>query len=356
MNQLPEQRPGSAGRDFQHLQRHSLPGSAITVPAIGVSDTLPDSCEFSRQELKQTAANSFATKLGSSLLDYRFDSNYKHAANGIGETDTKPGLPEDQSNSDQLMVRIGLPPGQRNEDSLNTDLFSYEGILRAYQRIREILPNRKPDFLVLEGVASLFNSDLQNELYFSVAMQGALQALQELRAARDVACIGLAADHAEYLQRALQHGDWDVFILNHRYTLLEQWPLFNLLPECEQTATTVMVGHPFNTGILRGENSWNFTTPADFVTARVENIRHICRLHEIPVQAAALQFPVAHPAISTVLVDSQINKAEQIRQWQNWPIPASLWDDLKLGGVLHEEAAVPAHRSASDNKKTGTSD
>ena len=351
MNQLPEQPPGSPERGVQHLLRQSLPGSAISVPALGISSELADSSKFSTLEISATEASSLARKLGSSLLDFRFDCN-GHVAGDVTVTDTQIS----SQNNEQLIVRIGLPPAQKSEDTLHSGLFSYEGVLKAYQRICELLPDRKPDFLLLEGVASLFNSDLQNELYFSIAMQGALQALQELRAARDVSCIGLVADHAEYLQRALQHGDWDFFVLNHRYTLLEQWPLFNLLPECQQTSTTVMVGHPFNTGILRGVNRWNFTTPADFVKARVENIRHICRLHEIPVQAAALQLPAAHPAVSTVLIDTDthsLKAAEQILQWQSLPIPESLWDDLKLGGVLHEEAPVPAHKSGSQ-QKTGT--
>jgi len=356
MNQLPERSPGPPERNFQHLQRQAMPGSAITVPAIGISDTLADKSAFSAAELKTTDASYFAATLGSSLLDYRFDSNYLHT---VGDT-AEPGKQTRQaigpSNEQQLIVRIGLSPGKTSENTLNADLFSYEGVLKSFQRVCELLPERKPDFLLLEGVASLFNSDLQNELYFSIAMQGALQALQELRAARDVKCIGLVADHAEPLQRALQQGDWDVFILNHRYTLLEQWPIFNLLPQCEQAATTVMVGHPFNTGILRGVNRWNFTTPADFVTARVENIRHICNLHEIPVQAAALQFPVAHPAVSTVLVDTYSDNAAQIHQWQHWPIPVSLWDDLKLGGVLHEEAVVPAPGCGNNKLRTGTHD
>ena len=345
MNQLPEQRPGSPKPNFQHLQRHALPGSAITVPTIGISASLPDNCQYSKQELKNTGAGHFASALGSSLLDYRFVANSQPTINEAADAGKPVGQLFSESDKEQLIVRVGLSPGQQSEETLHTELFSYEGVLQAYQHVRKLLPDRKPDFLVLEGTASLFNTELQNELYFSIAMQGALQAMQELRAARDVSCIGLAADHAHYLQRALQQGDWDVFILNHRYTLLEQWPLFNLLPECQQTATTVMVGHPFNTGILRGLNKWNFASPADFVTARVENIRHICRLHEVPVEAAALQFPVAHPAISTVLVNTDVTQAKQIQQWQSLPIPESLWGDLKLGGVLHEEAPVPAHQS-----------
>lgn len=243
------------------------------------------------------------------------------------------------------MVRIGLAPGADSSDELQVHAFSYDSILNAVTQHEKQFGTDPIDMLVVEGLASLSQPDLHNELYFTVAMSETLRALNDLKADGRIRAFGMVADHAEYCQRAMLHGKWDLFVLNHRYTLLEQWPLFNLLPECEKAGTSIIVGHPFNSGILRGTKLWNFKAAPAFVEARMENIRHICQLHEVPVEAAALQFPLAHPCVVSVVSNPATHGISQLLDWLHYPIRESLWEDLKLGGVLHEEAPVPASSS-----------
>ena len=238
--------------------------------------------------------------------------------------------------------RIGLHDTHHAIDGIHSGELGYEGIMNAYEKLSMVASEQPPIVLLLDGCATLSRPDLNNDLHFSVAMEGGLNALQELKASGNIAAFGLVSDYAEYCQRALRAGEWDLFVLNHRYTLLEQWPLFNLLPECEETSTAVIVGHPFNSGVLRGEPSWNFARPPAFVKARIDTIEHICALHEVPIPAAALQFPLAHKMVPSVLVNARTEKTQrQVKRWLQHPIANSFWDDLKLGGVMHEEAPTP---------------
>ena len=238
--------------------------------------------------------------------------------------------------------RIGLDDIRQAAEGIHSSQIDYAGVIKAFRKLRISPEAGQSTIVLLDGCATLSRPDLNNELHFSVAMEGGLKALQELKCDGEIAAYGFVSDYAEYCQRALLAGDWDLFVLNHRYTLLEQWPLFNLLPECKASNTAIVVGNPFNSGVLRGEPSWNFSPPPDFVKARIENIAHVCALHQLPMEAAALQFPLAHPIVPSILVRApSVAAQKQMYSWLHHPIPDSFWDDLKLAGVMHEEAPVP---------------
>jgi D-threo-aldose 1-dehydrogenase len=104
-----------------------------------------------------------------------------------------------------------------------------------------------------------------------------------------------------------------------------------------------VIGAPFNTGVLAGRDTWNYRPAPPEIVARVSAIRAICDSHEVPLVAAALQFPLAHPAVAAVLpgprnVAELGSNAELLR----YPIPAALWADLRSAGLLHPEAPIPA--------------
>jgi len=268
-----------------------------------------------------------------------FDESVAFRQFGMGDVENLNSTSGDDC---VILTRIGLDDQIHACNDLHTGEIDYAGVMQAFEQLEHEQHPCGIDVLLLDGCASMQRPELNNEMHFTVAMEGGYKALEELKSNDDIKAFGLVSDSAEFCQRALYHGDWDLFLLNHRYTLLEQWPLFNLLPECEDTMTSIVVGHAFNTGALRGKPRWNFAAAPAHIQARVENIIHICRLHDVPVEAVALQFPLAHPAVLSVV----INEADQldpgkIDQWVNQPLPASLWDDLKLGGVMHEEAPIP---------------
>jgi D-threo-aldose 1-dehydrogenase len=104
-----------------------------------------------------------------------------------------------------------------------------------------------------------------------------------------------------------------------------------------------VVGGPLNSGILAGRDTWNYNTaPADIV-ARVKQLQVVCDAHGVPLPAAALRFPLAHPAVCAVIpgprTAAEFNENLPLFTWD---IPASLWSDLRAAGLLHPDAPVPA--------------
>jgi D-threo-aldose 1-dehydrogenase len=168
------------------------------------------------------------------------------------------------------------------------------------------------------------------------------RALDELKRTGVVSAIGIGVNEREVLMEALAFADWDVFLLAGRYTLLEQAPLDDLLPLCATRGTSIVVGGPLNSGILAGRDTWNYAAAPPEVIRRVDAIRAICDRHNVPLAAAALQFPLAHPQVAAIIPGPR-SAAEFIANLAliNHKIPAALWAELRSAGLLHAAAPTP---------------
>jgi D-threo-aldose 1-dehydrogenase len=141
-------------------------------------------------------------------------------------------------------------------------------------------------------------------------------------------------------------GDFDVFLLAGRYTLLEQEALQSFLPYCVEKKIGVVVGGPYNSGILatgpkRGA-FYNYAPAPEAVLERVRRIEAICKTHEIKLAEAALRFPLSHPAVVSVIPGGQ--KAGEVRrnaEMLDAQIPPALWRTLKAAGLLRADAPTP---------------
>ena len=155
--------------------------------------------------------------------------------------------------------------------------------------------------------------------------------------------IGIGVNEAKPIADALPYGRWDCFLLAGRYTLLEQAPLADLLPALAEHGASVIVGGPFNSGILVGGDTWNYArAPADVLT-RAKAIARVCNAHKVPLPAAALKFPLAHPVVASIIPGPRTTgELDQIMQWWAHPIPASLWSDLKNERLIEADAPVPS--------------
>src|SRR6185312_9792288 len=111
-----------------------------------------------------------------------------------------------------------------------------------------------------------------------------------------------------------------------RYTLLEQAPLDDLLPRCVVVETSIVVGGPLNSGILAGRETWNYNPAPPEIVAKVKAIASICDAHNVPLPAAALQFPLAQPAVAAIIPGPR-NAAEfqENLKLLALKIPAALW-------------------------------
>ncbi|TIV41767.1 MAG: aldo/keto reductase [Mesorhizobium sp.] len=135
-------------------------------------------------------------------------------------------------------------------------------------------------------------------------------------------------------------------MLAGRYTLLEQEPLATLLPLCEQRGTRIIIGGPYNSGILatgavKGA-TFNTRPAPEPVLERVRRIEAICARHKVSLPAAALQFPLGHPLVSSVIPGAR--SADELKQnlaYLREDIPSSLWTDLRDSGLIAQGAPLP---------------
>ncbi len=184
------------------------------------------------------------------------------------------------------------------------------------------------------------------EARFKQAMDGGFRALDELRRAGVVKAIGVGLNETAACLRFLHAGDFDCILLAGRYTLLEQGALAELLPLCLQRAVAVILGGPYNSGILAGEPrpgaKYDYADAPDDILDRARRIHAVCRRHDVPLAAAALQFPLAHRAVCSVIPGAfhEAEVAQNIAHLRR-PIPADLWRELKREELLDAAAPVP---------------
>ena len=220
--------------------------------------------------------------------------------------------------------------------------YSYDGVMRSYEDSLQRLGLSRIDILLLHDIGVMQHGEKANRLLFSDAMTGGYKALDELRRAGDIKAIGLGVNEREVCLQAMEHGHWDAFLLAGRYTLLEQAPLEDLFPACAEAGTSIILGGPFNSGILVGGDTWNYAkAPAD-VVERVRRISEVCQSHGVPLPAAALRFPLGASQVASVIPGPRSrNDMRQILDWFQMDIPASLWSDLQGEALIVENAPLP---------------
>lgn len=219
--------------------------------------------------------------------------------------------------------------------------YSYDGIMRSFEDSLQRLGLARIDILYVHDIGRYQHGDA-HPAHMTTLRDSGYRALRQLRDGGAVAAIGIGVNEREVLLEAMEWGAWDAFLLAGRYTLLEQAPLDDLLPKCLAAGTSIVVGGPLNSGILAGRDTWNYAPAPPEVMARVKAIAAICDSHRVPLPAAALQFPLAHPAVAAIIPGPR-NAAEftQNLGLLNHKIPAALWRDLRQAGLLHPKAPVP---------------
>lgn len=221
--------------------------------------------------------------------------------------------------------------------------YSYDGIMRSYEDSLQRLGLGRIDILYVHDIGAMQHGPQAHPELMRSLRDGGYRALEELRRGGAVQAIGIGVNEREVLLEALEWGQWDAFLLAGRYTLLEQGPLDDLLPKCQQAGTSIVVGGPLNSGILAGRETWNYGTAPPAIVARANAIRAVCDRHLVPLPAAALQFPLAHPAVAAIIPGPRsVVEFRQNLELLQHPIPAELWQDLRDAGLLHPAAPVPS--------------
>lgn len=221
--------------------------------------------------------------------------------------------------------------------------YSYDGVMRSFEDSLNRLGAQGVDILLIHDVDRRNHGDRLPEV-FRAAMTGAYKALLSLREQGLVKAIGCGLNEWQACQQFAEAGDFDCFLLAGRYTLLEQESLKSFLPLCESRGMGIVLGGPYNSGILASgavKGAWFDYAPAtDAVLSKVADIEAVCARHNVPLKAAAIQFPLHHPCVASVIpgTRSPVELAENLRMLGT-PIPPDFWRDLKSRSLL--DAAAP---------------
>jgi D-threo-aldose 1-dehydrogenase len=227
--------------------------------------------------------------------------------------------------------------------------YTREGVLRSYEQ--SLLR------LGLPSVEALLIHDIDEGHQGSAAGVGkrldelvdggGYEALVRLKVSGEIAAIGAGVNRIGMIPKFLERFDLDFALLAMPYTLLSQDALGEELPLCLERGVSVVIGAPFASGILASgavpTATYAYQPPPDVMIDKTRRIAGVCERHRVPLGAAALQFPLAHPAVVSVIPGP--SNADQVRtniKWIAHAIPDAFWEELKEKGLLRKDAPVPA--------------
>lgn len=226
--------------------------------------------------------------------------------------------------------------------------YSYNGIMRSFEFSLERLGQDRIDILFAHDL-DIFNQGSQQvmEARLKDFFASGYRAMQSLRDQGVVKAIGAGINEWQPAQALLERCDMDIFLLAGRYTLLEQEPLESFLPLCESRGVGIVIGGPYNSGILatgaKQGAYFNYGKAPEAIMDKVKKIEEVCTRHGVALIEAALRFPLHHPCVVSTIPGAQAvsevaNNAANIAA----TIPDALWKDLKSEGLLHPSAPTPA--------------
>jgi D-threo-aldose 1-dehydrogenase len=229
--------------------------------------------------------------------------------------------------------------------------FTYDGIMRSVDESIARLGTDKIDMLFLHDIdAGSHGQAFEDNNLRQLFGQGGYRALSELRDAGRISAIGAGVNTWQICERLLGEADFDGFLLAGRYTLLEQDPLDTFLPLCIKRDVGIILGGPYNSGILatgpiEGAR-YDYAPASEKILQRVRDLNDVCAAHDTPLIAAALQFPLGHSAVKSVIPGASTpDEVRQNVEIFETPIPAGLWSDLKSQGFIRQDAPIPQEQS-----------
>ena len=224
--------------------------------------------------------------------------------------------------------------------------YSRDGIMRSYEQALQRLALDTVDALVIHDLDSIFHDPETIARHSRDLEETGIAALQELKSAGDIKAFGMGINMKEQLADLAQKVDLDFALVAMPYTLLDQDSLHTGMKACLDRGVSVIVGAPFASGILAtgsaGAAHYNYGTADQAIIDKVRRIEAVCAAHGVALQAAALQFPMAHPASVSIIPGAA--KPEELTAniaSIDADIPAAFWSDLKSEGLIVADAPVP---------------
>jgi D-threo-aldose 1-dehydrogenase len=306
------------GNTGLHVTRLGLGARGIVDPAVDVSDA--------------QAVATVERALGDGINYIDTSPRY-----GLGKSESFVG--QIVSGIDRSSFILSTKVGRRLAPTVTGGWFwdfSREGARRSLES--------SLDRLGIDAVDILFIHSPNN--HYDQAISETYRELVEMRSAGMVKAIGVGMTNGQMLLRFAREGDFDCFLLAGRYTLLDQSAAREFLPYCEQHEIGVILGGPYNSGILASDLGpgalYDYRAAPAEIMAQARRIKTVCDRHSAPLKAAALQFVLAHPAITSVIPGSSYPEhvQENISMIERH-IPPDLWKELCQEGLIPEDAPLP---------------
>ena len=223
--------------------------------------------------------------------------------------------------------------------------YSHDGVMRSFEASLKRLGRDQVDVLLAHDLGAVTHG-ADHPRRLRQFLDGGYRAMRDLRDSGAVGAIGLGVNEWRVCEEILGHADLDVVLLAGRYTLLEQTALDSFLPLCAARGVAVIVGGPFNSGVLveGGDRPahYDYAPAPAAILERVRRLETVCADHGAPLAAVALQFPLAHGQVVSVIPGiASRAQALQAVSWLNTPLPDALWSDLRQAGLLRPDAPTP---------------
>lgn len=220
--------------------------------------------------------------------------------------------------------------------------YSHDGVMRSFEDSLRRLGLARVDLLLVHDIGQRTHGERHAQHWDQLTRGGGFRALERLRHGGAVTAVGLGVNEWQVAHDSLQAFDLDCVMLAGRYTLLEQGALAPFLDDCLRHGIAVLAAGPFNSGVLAGSASFDYAPVADDVTLRVKALETVCTEFKVPLPAAALQFPLAHPAVVCCVAGAQSPQqlAQNVR-WLETDIPVGFWKALQARGLIDARAPLP---------------
>jgi D-threo-aldose 1-dehydrogenase len=222
--------------------------------------------------------------------------------------------------------------------------YTYDGVMRSFEASLERLGVYRIDMLFAHDI-DLANQGSQEvlEAKYDELMAGGYRALVELRDQGVIKAFGVGVNEWQPCQTLAERGDFDMFLLAGRYTLLEQEALESFMPLVVNRGLGIVLGGPYNSGILatgpREGAYYNYELAPQSILDRVARIQAICADHNTRLIDAAFQFPLCHPNVVSVIPGGQsVSEVDSNGTAAKAEIPDALWSDLKEQGLMRSDA------------------
>ncbi len=224
--------------------------------------------------------------------------------------------------------------------------YSYDGIMRTYEDSLQRLGIHAVELLLIHDLDPFFHNEAQIQAYLHQMFTSGWRALEELKSSGDIQGVGAGVNMMGMIPRFIDMMPLDFFILALPYTLLDQDALDGELPLCEEHDVGIVIGAVFASGILvtgpTETATYRYSPATPEILDKTRRIQVVCERYGVPLAAAALQFPLGHPCVASVIPGAiQPSYIGSNLAYYNHEIPADLWSELKESGLIREDAPTP---------------